>query len=403
MQRQGTMMLPLRVHAVGSGGVDELGQAFNDATVSWSLLRFEIGSGSFARTKFVIIVCNGDDTPTVKRGRLNTRTSEALGIIGHSHVLLEIKRGVELTFEYLMEEVKKAFGADDMGDFSLDDMKAEYDKTNKEILMKRMAMLRSASESLPAVVEGDEEAAEAGAEPEGEVAPDDGKRKRNDKVSPDDALAQVGRAWGDRNWALIDAANMEAVFDSGSGGLEEMKEALAPEKVLFGGMRFTFPRDDSPPIIKFLIVHWIGPTVSAVKRGQWNAKLDDAKSKMRNHFDCTLQKAAHELSDLDAMDLINELKRLVYDTGSGGMKISLEWYMQGIQAEYDAKAARIAAASAPKPEAEPAAPEPEAPPEAPPPAPKVKQPEVSEALSSVRESGGLWNWTILAALREDDD
>jgi len=384
-----------------------MGQAFNDATVSWSLLRFQIGSGSFARTKFVIVVCNGDDTPVVKRGRLNTRTAEALGIIGAKHLLLEVKRGAELTFEYLMDEVKRVFKADEMGDFSLEDLKAEYDKTNKEALMKRMAMLRAASESVCAPVpEGDEEDADDAGKPKAEeAADDDGKKKRNDKVSLEDAFSQVGSAWGERNWAIIDAANMEAVFDSGCGGLEEMKDALAPDKVLFGGMRFTFPREDSPPIIKFLLVHWIGPQVSAVKRGQLNAKLDDAKSKMRNHFDCTLQKTAYDLDDLDAMELINELKRLVYDTGSGGMKISLEWYFQGIQAEMEAQAARIAAASAPAPAAVEdarAEAEPEAAPE-PVPAPRVKQPEVAEALASIREEGGLWNWTILAPIREDDD
>jgi hypothetical protein len=135
------------------------------------------------------------------------------------------------------------------------------------------------------------------------------------------------------NWALLEPTKLD-LHMAGCGGLDEMKSWLLGDRVMFGVLRFVFPRSlgDGPPIVKYLFVHWIGSTVSPVRRGQWNSKLEEAMGVVRSYCDFAFKRTAHDAEDLDLSDLISELSRLTYDKECGSRKMSLEWYLEGLEA-----------------------------------------------------------------------
>eukprot|EP00928_Gymnodinium_smaydae_P038786 TRINITY_DN26665_c0_g1_i1.p1 TRINITY_DN26665_c0_g1~~TRINITY_DN26665_c0_g1_i1.p1 ORF type:complete len:492 (+),score=132.32 TRINITY_DN26665_c0_g1_i1:156-1631(+) len=108
MRRQRTASLstqPVCALGMGAGGVEELRSHVDDANVFWALVRLQVGSGAFVRGKLVAVHFNGDDTPQLRRGRLNARAAEALALLGDVHATLEVKRRYDLTGEALLERL----------------------------------------------------------------------------------------------------------------------------------------------------------------------------------------------------------------------------------------------------------------------------------------------------------
>jgi len=300
--------LPMCVRACGAGGVEELSGALDDSMVCWGLLRFQVGSGTYARNKMVIIHFNGEDTPAVLRGRLNARTKEATSILGDAHASVEVKRKDEVSVEWLCERVLPFITSDD-GDYSVSKLKAEYEKQIRENEKQQ----KRASVSARALT---------------------AKENPKCKLQAKDALRAVGKASGAFNWALLEPVMLD-LHNAGYGGISEMKEWLHEDKVLFGILRFTFGQ----AIVKHVFVHWVGPKVSTVKRGQFNSKRGAAEAQVRaSCAGLTFSKEVHELEDLNLEELIQELKRLSIVDGQGCFEtainaISVDEYMATLEKE----------------------------------------------------------------------
>jgi len=146
-----------------------------------------------------------------------------------------------------------------------------------------------------------------------------------------EALSALGNDSNPHNWILLEPTKLE-LHRTGCGGLEELKEWLPADKVMFGTLRFSFPRSGSaPPIVKYLFIHWIGPKASVIRRGQWNSKLEEAALKMRSSCDCAFRKTAYSLEDLELPHLIDELGRVTCVTSSDTRQFSVDWYLEGLR------------------------------------------------------------------------
>eukprot|EP00435_Cladocopium_sp_Y103_P069503 s131_g33.t1 len=108
------------VLACGVGGLEDLCRQLDDRTVAWALLRFQVGGGSFVRTKMVLIQLNGTRTPALQRGLLNARSKEVLRELGEVNASLQVSSGKELTLDYLCERLLPFFSTDHM-EYSLQD------------------------------------------------------------------------------------------------------------------------------------------------------------------------------------------------------------------------------------------------------------------------------------------
>uniref|UniRef100_A0A7S1MMH2 ADF-H domain-containing protein n=1 Tax=Alexandrium catenella TaxID=2925 RepID=A0A7S1MMH2_ALECA len=354
------------VRAVGCGGVDEARGFLDDEEVVWALLRMQMGSGAFARIKFIAVHFNGDDVPVVRRGRLNSNSAEVLAHFGQVHATLEFKRKEEFTVDSVCEQLLPVLtsdsnlegsGPDSQSAQSLKQMyEAIISEQKKAALGKRMSL-------------------RAGPRTARECGP--GRR-----VTAAGALAAVAKSRGQYNWVLLEPTQLE-LHNAGYGGLDELKAWLEDDKVLFGVIRFSFGNGKSSDTdcVKYVFVHWVGPSVPAVRRGQWNMQHKEADTMVRKF--CTviiMQKEVHTPSDLDVGQIISEIQRLsVVDGTAGGSadSISLDKYIAALEEECrEGMQADVSDGE------EGAAPQ--------------ALPDVSAAVEAVRKADdGAWNWLLL--------
>lgn len=332
---------PIIVLAGGSGGIHELRRRLDDRTVSWALLRFQVGSGAFLRTKLVSVHCSGEDMPVGRRGLLNSRGSEVLGLLGKAHAHIEITSSRELTADYLSQRLLPLFTADNL-DLSPQDMAQEFARMEAEALARRRA-----------------------------------KAKLERRLTPTEALRAVGADRGAYNWALLEASTL-ALHGAGYGGISELKAELSEDSVLFGLLRLSFGRATNkgdqagPGITKHVLIHWVGPSVSAVRRGIWNARLHEAVALIGEWCAVTLRWEAHNTEQIDLEDIIAELRRLtVVDTAVADRIVSKEYFasleedVREHELEVDEWDCDVATET-----------------------------DLGKATSMVRSSSGEWNWVL---------
>ncbi|CAK9035045.1 unnamed protein product [Durusdinium trenchii] len=349
--------------AAGTGGVEELCEHLADDTVAWALLRWEVGSGTFVRSKLVAIHFNGEEVPAVRRGRLNARSGEVLAMLGKAHATLEVKRKEDLHLDFMCERLMKVLTADVMEK----SMSAEALRKDYEALIAERKLRKATSQK--------------------SVGPRTAKENQK-QISVDRALAAVGDATGPYNWVLLEPEKFE-LHNAGYGGLLEMKVWLAEDLVLFGVIRFTFGRETassvegmtaSPKVVKCARRNMFG------RRGKWNAKQQQADAQVRAICSITFRREAHSLDDLDLADLISELWRLaVVDgaiTDAGKSQISVEEYMASLaleqQKQLEAELEEFGSDSASR-----------------------MCTDLHTCVDSVREAGGEMNWVLLGMQKRE--
>lgn len=372
---------PPQVLGVGDGGVEELAQRVDSATVSWALLRCQVGGGTFARIKSVVVHCNGGGTPVMQRGMLNARGPAVVELLGDVHVTAEVQFATELTVEYLCERLLPLFAFDDL-DYSVPALRSEYEQSVARAQEERRRLEEAARRRL-------EEQAEQ------QEAPRPEPRSR-----PEAALREVADDRGAFNWALFDPDRLE-LHSAGHGGLEEMKASLDSSRVLFGVLRLSFGYGDASrshaDVTKHVFVHWVGPGVGAVRRGRWNARLQDASKLVASYATVAFKREAHRLQDLDLREVISEVRRLtVVDrrAASGGVAaahICVEEYIKALDEEQRRRnAARQGRRTRGSVGASPDAPEPAAAAIQPP-----ALPDLLAAVEDVSAPWGQWNWVLI--------
>eukprot|EP00435_Cladocopium_sp_Y103_P068587 s42_g31.t2 len=353
----------------GAGGVEELCEQLRDDVVAWALLRWEVGSGTFVRSKLVAIHFNGEEVPAVRRGRLNARSGEVMALLGEAHATLEVKRKEDLHLNFICERLMKVLTADAMEkSMSAEALRKDYENLIAEQKMKKASSQKS-------------------------IGPRTAKETQKN-ITVDWALSAVGDATGPYNWALLEPEKLE-LHNAGYGGIVEMKDWLNEDMVLFGMVRFTFGREKAastmegmtaaPKVVKYVFIHWVGPKVSAVRRGKWNAKQKQADAQVRSICNITFRREAHSLDDLDLGDLISELLRLAVVDGAvsdaGKSQISVEEYMASLALEKQQIEADL--------EDEEAGPEPIG--------------DLDTCVASVREAGGDMNWVLLGMKKPETE
>lgn len=375
---------PMRVLGVGAGGVEELAKRLDSGTVSWALLRFQVGGGTFARVKWVVIHCNGEDTPVILRGLLNARSQEVLSALGDAHANVEVVCTKDLTVEYLCERLLPLFAADDMN-YSLQALRSEYGKTVAE-MQEEVARKQLEAEALQK-----QEEAEA-------------EKAREYMPTREEALQGVGADRGSYNWALLEPGKLE-LYRAGFGGLQEMQAWLADDRVLFGVLRLSFGHSDGQgsaarshaDVTKYVFVHWVGPSVGAVRRGRWNARLQEASKLIGTSVASAFKREAHSRRDLDLEELASEVRRLtVVDrrAAKGGVaaaRICAEEYIKALAEEERQRQAAAQARAEEAKRKKDAEQQQQSRAKA---AKKEVLPDLRTAVEAVSTPSGRWNWVL---------
>lgn len=365
---------PLEVRATGAGGVEELARHLDSSAVSWALLRFQVGSGTFARMKLVVVHCNGADAPVMLRGWLKERVHEVVPLFGDVHANVVVARPQELTVEFLCERLLPLFAADNI-EYSLQALRADYGKTVAQMQEEAAELERQRLDEEPRTAK----------ESEGPV------------VTREEALLGCGEDCTSYNWVLLEPARLQ-LHNAGYGGLEEMKKWLPNDKVLFGVLRLSFGcsfRQGGTGLraTKHIFVHWVGSAVGAVRRGRWNAKLNEAAALISSNFSVAFRREAHSVADLRLEDLAGELRRLTVVDGSAakdGMtvgRVSAEGYLSALAEEVRERKALLQAKAELRGRKEDLR------------RPSTEGPggvlqEVQSVVEVVRAPCGQWNWVL---------
>jgi hypothetical protein len=213
-------------------------------------------------------------------------------------------------------------------------------------------------------------------------------------MSAEQALSAIGNASNPHNWLLLEPMGLQ-VHRTGCGGLDEMRQWLPDDSVMFGVLRFYFPRESSaPPIVKYLFVHWIGSKVSVVRRGQWNSKLEKAALKIRSACDFAFRKTAYALEDLQLVDVIEELRRVTCITSSDTRQLSVEWYSEGLQIATEESTAQKYVARSQNSTCTDQSPDDELQLSTKP----FLRDSAQHAIKLVREDGRQWKWVLLTVV-----
>jgi len=382
-RRSSGALQPLRVLGVGAGGIKELAARLDESTVSWALLRFQVGGGTFARLKTVAIHSNGGLTPVMLRGWLNARKAEVLSQFGDVNAHIEVTRTEEMTIEYLCERLLPLFASDSM-DYSLQALRSEYDRAVESMQKEAQDLASKDVKVEPPTVA---------------YAP-----------SREEALCGVGEDGCSYNWALLEPTHLK-LHAAGFGGLEEMKLALAPDLVLFGILRLSFGCSDRSVAIqtgvhvrltKHAFIHWVGPAVGAVRRGKWNARLNEACKFIAPFSRISFKREGHGLNDFGIKDLLQELRRLTVVDGSAAKdgvavgRITEHEYSVALAEEAREREAPPKPKEVARSSLESVAPVSETP------SPAIRGtsdgqpnlPELRAAIETVGAQSGRWNWVL---------
>ena len=110
-----------------TGGFPELADSLVEDAVQFGVLRFELGSGSFMREKYVFMQYAGPSTGAVKRGRHVGQAAIVKEAMGGAHASMVFYDREEMTVETVLQRLLSIMTADD-GEFSMEQLKAMIDE-----------------------------------------------------------------------------------------------------------------------------------------------------------------------------------------------------------------------------------------------------------------------------------
>ncbi|MBW0481628.1 hypothetical protein O181_021343 [Austropuccinia psidii MF-1] len=112
------------------------------------------------------------------------------------------------------------------------------------------------------------------------------------------------------NWLLLnyesDRSDRLKLTDTGSGGLEELKEKLQDNQASFVYSRITYSNDKESQRHKFILIIWIGSNVKVMRKAKLSVHKADVKSVLRQF---SIEVPAGSLDDLNEESIVTRLRK----------------------------------------------------------------------------------------------
>lgn len=344
-------------------GLEDFTSCLDTGRVQFGVIRFELGSGAFMRSKYCFVHFVGEDVPAVKRGKHNARKEEIMAEMQGCHTDISFTSVHEVTTDAILQHMLSTITADESGDGPVDI------SAFREQMEKQMA---AAPEPEPApTAEGGAAAGPGGGAP---TAVDLG-------INFQEALAQVRSEHGSLNWVLAEPnAATPTLVNAGSGSIPEMREFLAEDQVLYGLVRAGFGAGTFKRV-KYLFWHWTGPKVTMVKRGKWNAEKDAMQELMRP-FTMDLTANCAEQTEVDFV--VEAIKAVIVSDGDDDSEsmFSVAAFLEAVKEEAEAAKEQH---QSPRKQAEPAAD-----------VAAVPYIDFNESVAELRKQASPRNWMLCA-------
>ena len=307
--------------------MSEITSAILDETQAHAaLVRFQTGSGTFARSKLLFLWILFDKVPTIRKAKAGAKRAEVGRELGAINASLNVTSREELTLENVLEQVGSTIAADSNGStVSIAQIKKDYEA----MIAAAAANRRGPSESRgpnpmsPRIDltagSGRKTLAEIGIE----------------KLKPDAAITALrDEKAASFNWALYapsEPGKPLKLLNAGSLSVPEMRRMITDDLVAFGLLRLSFGSGKFKRT-KFIFATICGPKAPITMRG----KLAGSKAYMRqalSPYNVELQ--ANDASGLDLQTVIDKVRAASVidgeDVGSAESAFNIESFMAGLK------------------------------------------------------------------------
>ncbi|KAG2134850.1 hypothetical protein DEU56DRAFT_405888 [Suillus clintonianus] len=126
----------------------------------------------------------------------------------------------------------------------------------------------------------------------------------------DEAYQDVRSDKSETNWLLLDyesdRSDKLTVTQTGTGGLAELRDALADSKASYAYVRVTFSNDKESQREKFILVVWIGPGCKVMRKAKISVHAADVKQVLRVY---SIEVPAREKDDLKEDPIVVKLRK----------------------------------------------------------------------------------------------
>jgi hypothetical protein len=320
-----SLLIPL---ATGVGGVSEINSAILDETQAHAaLVRFQTGSGTFARNKLLFLWILFDKVPTIRKAKAGAKRAEVGRELGAINATLNVTSRDELTIENVLEQVGSTIAADSNGStVSISQIKKDYEAMIAAAAANRRGPSGTKGLGNPmspridlTAGSGRKTLAEIGIE----------------KLKPDAAITALRDEKATSfNWALYSPSEPGQplkLLNAGSLSVPEMRRMITEELVAFGLLRLSFGSGKFKRT-KFIFATICGPKAPITMRG----KLAGSKAYMRqalSPYNVELQ--ANDASGLDLQTVIDKVRAASVidgeDVGSAESAFNIDSFMAGLK------------------------------------------------------------------------
>uniref|UniRef100_A0A8H7K400 ADF-H domain-containing protein n=1 Tax=Bionectria ochroleuca TaxID=29856 RepID=A0A8H7K400_BIOOC len=123
------------------------------------------------------------------------------------------------------------------------------------------------------------------------------------------ALESVQNNDNPDGWFLLSSAGDRSsrlvLFAEGKNGLDELKDKLVDNQVLYGYQRIEYNNDTESKRVKFVVIVWIGPEVKVMRRARVSVEKGGVIEKLGPH--ATVD--ASDRGDIVRDDLVKQLRK----------------------------------------------------------------------------------------------
>jgi len=307
----------------GMAGLEDMKEILDNRHVWYGLLKVQIGSGNFMRTKNIFINFLGEKCTAMKKGRAVRLRPFAEKALGYSHASVTFHSRDECTYEEFWIQVGNIFASDDLNikkkGWSWEKARIEYEKK----MAKKKKEIEVAKLNKP-------------------IKP----KKKLNKVAEILSILREDMGWV--NWVLFKPTKRKLVLFNpnsyGDGSIYRMRLLLqqkAQDRVLYGLIRMAF---GVQPYRRthYVMFHWVGEKTKIMQRGKWNS-LVEPMAGMLCPFNITVQ--ITRLEDMTVEDIILRVKKNVVvdgieDEGKDIEEVLLKQFKEALEEEEKKNAAK---------------------------------------------------------------
>jgi len=298
----------MKVTYAGDGGIDEMRTHLNPEAVQFGLFSFVFGSGTFAKTKWILVQFNGPNMNAVKKAKAASNRGPAVKALGEIHAELFMGSVEECSVDWVFKELSTKIKGDD-GTFNLEELKKNY-KKQVEVAQKaekKGVKLTDAS--------GRRLTAAELADLPGEIT-----------------LKETRAPMGAFNWCLFTPHESKLeMFNAGSLSINEMIEWLKEQEVLYGLLRMGFGKGVFRRT-KWVGIWWRGDEVKPMMMGKLVALQDKC---LKRVDPVSLTVVAQHKGEISVEIIIEKVKRAAVLDGDADQQdaYSMESFMAALDEE----------------------------------------------------------------------